>query len=142
MVRSSRLLLVEILGTDSVRLRHNLRCEHIVVTAAMEAFDCRLEAVKSSAQRELTDCPQNFDVFWVSIATFKLLLLFFRGIKRPRSRMLKVMFVAVATELSVHVFEAVVTVVLYRFGLVWSIDQDSGCELNFDVSNEIFKNAF
>ena len=108
----------------------------------MEAFDGRLEAVESSAKRELTDSPQNFDVFRVIITALKLLLLFFRGVKWPSSWMLEAMFVTVATELSVHVFEAVVTVVLYRFGLVWSVDQDSGRELDFDVSRVIFKNVF
>ena len=109
----------------------------------MEAFDSRLEAVESSAKRELTDSPQNFDVFRVIITALKLLLLlFFRGVEWPSSWMLEVMFVTVATEFSVHVIEAVVTVVLYRFGLVWSVDQDSGRELDFDVSRVIFKNVF
>ena len=108
----------------------------------MEAFDGRLEAVESSAKRELTDSPQNFDVFRVIITALKLLLLFFRGVKWPSSRMLEAMFVTVATELSVHVIEAVVTVVLDRFGLVWSVDQDSGREFDFDVSSVIFENAF
>lgn len=108
----------------------------------MEAFDGRLEAVESSAKRELTDSPQNFDVFRVIITALKLLLLFFRGIEWLSSWMLEAMFVTVATELSVHVLEAVITVVLYRFGLVWSVDQDSGRELDFDVSRVIIKNVF
>ena len=153
-VSSSRLLVVEIssvtvccglrpiLGSNNRSVCYSLRSEHIVVTAAVEALDSRLEAVKFSAKRELTDCPQNFDVFWVIITTLKLFLLFLRGIKWPSSWMLEAMFVTVTAELSIHIFKAVVTVVLYRFGLVWSIDQDSGRELYLDVSRVIFKNAF
>ena len=93
--------------------------ESIVVLSTMEALDRRLEAVKPAAQSQLSNSSQDSDVLGVSIAALELLL---RRGERLGTWELEAVLVAVATELSVEIVEAVVTVVFDRVGLVWSID--------------------
>ena len=93
--------------------------ESIVVLSTMEALDRRLEPVKPAAQSQLSNSSQDSDVLGVSIAALELLL---RRGERLGTWELEAVLVAVATELSVEIVEAVVTVVFDRVGLVWSID--------------------
>lgn len=93
--------------------------ESIVVLSTMEALDRRLEPIKPAAQSQLSNSSQDSDVLGVSIAALELLL---RRGERLGTWELEAVLVAVATELSVEIVEAVVTVVFDRVGLVWSID--------------------
>ena len=93
--------------------------ESIVVLSTMEALDRRLEPIKPAAQSQLSNSSQDSDVLGVSIAALELLL---RRGERLGTWELEAVLVAVATELSVEIVEAVVTVVFDRVGLVLSID--------------------
>lgn len=106
--------------------------EPIVVLSTMEAINRRLEAVKPAAQRQLSNRSQDSDVIGVSITAFELLL---RGGERLGSRVHEAVFVAVATELSVEIVEAVITVVFDRVGLVWSIDKNGWREFNLNLAS-------
>ena len=50
---------------------------------------------------------------------------------------LEAVLVAVATELSVEIVEAVVTVVFDRVGLVWSVDENCWREFNLDLASVV-----
>ena len=108
--------------------------ESIVVLSTMEALDRRLEAVKPAAQSQLSNSSQDSDVLGVSIAALELLL---RRGERLGTWELEAVLVAVATELSVEIVEAVVTVVFDRVGLVWSIDENGWREFNLNLTRVV-----
>ena len=108
--------------------------ESIVVLSTMEALDRRLEPVKPAAQSQLSNSSQDSDVLGVSIAALELLL---RRGERLGTWELEAVLVAVATELSVEIVEAVVTVVFDRVGLVWSIDENGWREFNLNLTRVV-----
>ena len=108
--------------------------ESIVVLSTMEALDRRLEPIKPAAQSQLSNSSQDSDVLGVSIAALELLL---RRGERLGTWELEAVLVAVATELSVEIVEAVVTVVFDRVGLVWSIDENGWREFNLNLTRVV-----